>query len=242
VLFERGDGLGGQLALAARAPGSADVARAFVSMSDRRLQKGEVEVRLATAATLDDVVALKPDAVVVATGARPFIDDRIRIDGVESVHAWGVLAGHVPSGCTVIVVDWGGDQGGLDAAELLAAAGNTVTLAVESVAVGEAVHQYRRNLYLQRLYRAGVEIAHHLRLAEATDGRVELRNVFAPDRAVTFDADLLVIARGRVPDDELSAPLAAAGARVETAGDCCSPRSLEEAVLEGTLAAQRVIA
>src|SRR5262249_2281257 len=95
---------------------------------------------------------------------------------------------------------------------------------------------------MQRIYGAGVEIAHLLRLAGGTDGRVEFRNVFAPDRALTFAADLLVIARGRVPDDELSAPLASTGARVETAGDCCSPRSLEEAVLEGTLAAQRGIA
>src|SRR5262249_18091428 len=229
VLFERADGLGGQLALASRTPGNADAARAFVSMSDRRVREGGVEVRLQAAATVDDVVALRPDAVVVATGARPFADDRIRIDGVESVHAWDILAGPVPSGRTVVVADWGGDQGGLAAAELLAAAGTAVTLAVESVAVGEAVHQYRRNLYLQRLYRAGVEIAHHVRLAGAADGRVQFQNVFAPDRAMTFPADLLVIARGRVPDDELSAPLAATGARVETAGDCCSPRPPGEA-------------
>jgi 2,4-dienoyl-CoA reductase-like NADH-dependent reductase (Old Yellow Enzyme family) len=242
VLFERASAVGGQLALAGRAPGNADVARAFVSMSDRRLRKGGVEVRLGTAATMDGVVALAPDAVVVATGARPFVDERLHLDGVESATAWDVLAGDVPSGRGVVVADWGGDQGGLDAAELLAAAGNAVTLAVESVAVGEAVHQYRRNLYLQRLYRAGVEIVHHLRLAGAANGRVEFRNVFAPDRSATFPADLLVIARGRVPDDELSAPLAAAGLHVERAGDCCSPRSLEEAVLEGTLAAQRVIA
>src|SRR5262249_7066284 len=139
VLFERADGLGGQLALAVKAPGNADVARAFVSMSDRRLRKGKVEVWLQTAATVDDVVALTPDAVVVATGARPFVDDRIRILCDESGHAWDVLAGHVPTGRTVVVADWGGDQGGLDAAELLAAAGNAVTLAVESLALRPAL-------------------------------------------------------------------------------------------------------
>ena len=59
-----------------------------------------------------------------------------------------------PTGRRVVVADWGGDPAGLDAAEVLAAAGNEVTLAVASVAVGELVHQYRRNLYLHRLYRA----------------------------------------------------------------------------------------
>src|SRR5262249_33199018 len=150
--------------------------------------------------------------------------------------------GTVPGGVWGAGGAGGGAGGGLAAAEPLAAGGNAVTLAVESVAVGEAVHQYRRNLYLQRLYRAGVEIAHHVRLAGAADGRVQFQNGFAPGRAMTFPAHLLVIPRGGVRDDELSAPRAATGARVETAGDCCSPRSLEEAVLEGTLAAQRVIA
>ena len=39
-----------------------------------------------------------------------------------------------------------------------------MTLAVASLAAGEPIHQYRRNLYLQRLYRAGVTILHHLEL------------------------------------------------------------------------------
>jgi hypothetical protein len=109
-----------------------------------------------------------------------------------------------------------------------------VTLAVSSVAVGELVHQYRRNLYLQRLYRAGVRIVHHHELAP---GPV-LRNVFARELIEPVEADAVVLALGRVPV-EVEAP---AGTRVERAGDCLSPRSLEEAVLEGTLAARRAVA
>jgi hypothetical protein len=108
--------------------------------------------------------------------------------------------------------------------------------------VGEAVHQYRRNLYLQRLYRAGVAILHHHRLAGASAGEVELSNVFAPERSTRVSADILVLALGRVPEDELAPLLVAAGFRAEEAGDCLSPRSIEEAVLEGTLAARRVLA
>jgi hypothetical protein len=88
---------------------------------------------------------------------------------VEVAQSWDVLAavsdtgppnragfraiGVRHRGLRVVVADWGGDPSGLDAAEVLALAGNDVTLAVASVAVGEGVHQYRRNLYLQRLYR-----------------------------------------------------------------------------------------
>jgi 2,4-dienoyl-CoA reductase-like NADH-dependent reductase (Old Yellow Enzyme family)/thioredoxin reductase len=240
VLLERADRVGGQMALAGSAPGNAEVARSFVSTALKRL--GRVELRLGSEASLESVLALDPDAVVVATGADPYVDERLDLDSVETRHAWDVLAGNVPSGRSVVVADWGGDPGGLDAAELLASAGNTVTLVVESVAIGEAVHQYRRNLYLQRLYRAEVELVHHLAIGSAADGRVTFRNVFAPERQATLTADLLVLAHGRVPHDDLSAPLIEAGARVETAGDCCSPRSLEEAVLEGTLAAHRAMA
>jgi hypothetical protein len=109
-----------------------------------------------------------------------------------------------------------------------------VTLAVASVSVGELVHQYRRNLYLQRLYRAGVRIVHHHELAPGPT----LRNVFAPELETPVDADAIVVALGRVPV-EVEPPQ---GARVERAGVCLSPRSLEEAVLEGTLAARWALA
>ena len=95
-----------------------------------------------------------------------------------------MLAGELPDGDSVLVADWGGDPSGLDAAEVLAAAGKRVTLAVASVAVGELVHQYRRNLYLQRLYRAGVHDPPPSR-ARVGERRGRLRNVFAPE----LDAD-----------------------------------------------------
>jgi len=240
ILFERASCLGGQVALAGAAPGSADLARAFLATAERRLVLAGVESRLGTAATETAVLAIEPDAVVVATGARPFRDQRLSLEGVEVLQAWDVLDGQVPHGRAVVVADWGGDPSGLDAAEVLAGAGNDVTLAVASVAVGEGTHQYRRNLYLQRLYRAGVAILPHLELAGSADGAVRLRNVFAPERTETVEADVLVLAHGRVPEDDLGAALVGAGLLVEEAGDCRSPRSLEEAVLEGTLAAQRV--
>jgi 2,4-dienoyl-CoA reductase-like NADH-dependent reductase (Old Yellow Enzyme family)/thioredoxin reductase len=223
VVIERGERLGGQIALAGAAPGGRELARSFLEDAERRLDDASVEVRLGTAGP-DGVEA---DGIVLATGAAPF-----RRDG--ALTAWDVLAGEMPAGRSVLVADWGGDPSGLDAAELLAAAGKRVTLAVASVSVGELIHQYRRNLYLQRLYRAGVEILHHHELD--ADGR--LRNVFARELAAEVEADAVVVALGRVPV-EVEPP---AGIPCERAGDCLSPRSLEEAVLEGTLAARAVVA
>jgi hypothetical protein len=84
-----------------------------------------------------------------------------------------------------------------------------------------------------------VSTLQHHALARASGGEVELSNVFASELRLRIAADLLVLAQGRVPDDTLAPQLSEAGLRVEEAGDCLSPRSLEEAILEGTLAARR---
>jgi hypothetical protein len=125
-------------------------------------------------------------------------------------------------------------------AELLEDSGNDVTVAVGSAALGESLHQYQRNLYAARLYRAGVRLVHHLELVDADRGRVRFRNLFALELESDLPADLLVLALGRIPDRALVASLAGAGLEVQEAGDCLGPRSLKEAILEGTLASQEV--
>ena len=236
VLLERGERIGGQLALAIGTPGGDGIARAFVD-SHRR-----TEVRLGVDVTSAAIADHEPDAVVVCTGARP-CETALPLHDLAVVAAWDVLCNRLlqasETAGRVVVADWGGDPSGLDAAELLAARGLDVTLAIASVSVGEGVHQYRRNLYLQRLYRAGVTILQHHELRSASEGRVTLANVFAPELETHVEAGLLVTALGRVPNDELAVELRGNGYRVEEAGDCLGPRSLEEAILEGVLAARR---
>jgi pyruvate/2-oxoglutarate dehydrogenase complex dihydrolipoamide dehydrogenase (E3) component len=238
-LFERAARIGGQIALAGAAPMHAEMARALTRNYRRLLEQAGVALHLEEA-NADAVLALAPDAVVVATGAQPFLPD-LDIAGVELLQAWDVLAGPRPRGRRVVVADWGGDAAGLAAAELLDAAGNNVTLAVGSAAFGEGLHQYQRNLYAQRLYRAGLRIEHHAEIAGAKPGRVLLRNVFSPDLETSLEADLLVLALGRVPERTLAGELAGSGVELHEAGDCLGPRTAEEAVLEGTLAAREAL-
>ncbi len=239
VLLERAAWIGGQQALAAASPGGTAIAGGLFANYRRAL--ASVDLRLGVEATPGTVAEVAADAVVVATGARPYVP-RLPLDGIGVASAWDALAEPSAFAGSVVVADWGGDPAGVSVAETLAAAGAQVTLCVSSAAFGESVHQYRRNLYLQRLYRAGVEIRMHLDLAGTTDGTVFFGNTFAPELETALTADWLVLALGRVPADELAPALVAAGHRVEEAGDCLSPRSLEEAVLEGTLAAGRVFA
>jgi hypothetical protein len=55
-----------------------------------------------------------------------------------------------------------------------------------------------------------------------------------------IEADVLALSLGRVPNDELAEELRRHGLRVLEAGDCQSPRSIEEAILEGTMAAREL--
>ena len=233
VVLERTDRIGGQLALAGVAPMHEEVARSLTRNYERLL--AGVDLRLGVEADADAVAALGPDLAVIATGARPYVPE-VALDGVQAVQAWDVLAGAEPSAAQVAVADWGGDPSGLASAELLATAGAEVTLAVGSAAFGESIHQYQRNLYAQRLYRAGVQIEHHLELTGGGPDGVRFRNLFAPELETVLLADLLVLACGRVPERGLAEELAALGVPVAEAGDCLSPRSAEEAILEGTLA------
>jgi 2,4-dienoyl-CoA reductase-like NADH-dependent reductase (Old Yellow Enzyme family)/thioredoxin reductase len=237
VLLERGGRIGGQVALAGAAPMHAELARSLARNYRRLLEAANVETRLETDASSESIAALAPDTVVVATGARPYEPD-LPLGRIEVVQAWDVLRGPRASNRRVVVADWGGDASGLACADLLEAAGNDVTVAVGSAALGETLHQYQRNLYAARLYRARVRLAHHLELVDADRGAVRFRNIFAPELESDLPADLLVLALGRIPDRALVESLTRAGLEVHEAGDCLGPRSLEEAILEGTLAGQ----
>ncbi|MBS1861995.1 MAG: FAD-dependent oxidoreductase [Actinobacteria bacterium] len=233
VVLERAERTGGQARLAGAAPGHVETTQALVANYEMLLDRDNVEVRLDAAADLGTIEALEPDLVVLATGASPFMPKTLGSDDV--LQAWDVLAGARPTG-PIVVADWGADPVGLDCAELLAAAGCEVTLVAAAPMPGYAVHQYARNLYMARLERAGVRIEAGLELDSIDEGEARFRSIFAPERETSFAADRVVVALGRVPDDGLAPELRAAGIPFLTAGDCRSPRGLEEAILEGTLA------
>jgi 2,4-dienoyl-CoA reductase-like NADH-dependent reductase (Old Yellow Enzyme family) len=241
VLLERRETIGGQVAIAAAAPAHGEQALALTANYASLLT--DVDLRLGVDACAEALLGLSPELVVLATGARP-APARHPLEGIDVVPAWEVLDGTVRPSGRVIVSDWGGDPAALDCAELLAASGCEVTLAVGAVMPGETVHQYARNQYLGRLARAGVTIADRHGLVSAAGGEVVFANVFAPELERSLPADVLVLSHGRVPEDGLEQQLRARACpfALAVAGDCRSPRGLEEAILEGTMAARDGVA
>jgi NADPH-dependent 2,4-dienoyl-CoA reductase/sulfur reductase-like enzyme len=238
VVFERAEGPGGQMRLGVPAPGKREIATGLIATLEAWLEGCETRYR--TAADAELVLAERPDRVIDATGAVAY-EPAIGGEGPAVVQAFDVLAG-AATGRQVFVHDWGGDWTGLDVAELLAERGCAVRLATSAAAFGDAIHQYQRNLYLERLDRAGVDLVHHVRVTGLRAGGLELRNVFS-DREMSVDGvDTLVVSAGRSSSNELYERLTREGADVLRAGDVLSPRSFEEAIREGTDAGLRPLA
>ncbi|MGH2858864.1 MAG: FAD-dependent oxidoreductase, partial [Solirubrobacteraceae bacterium] len=228
TLVERGPEIGGQLRLAGLAPAHAETWERHRRSTVSRLRAADVEPRFGTVA--DAAMAASFDVAVLATGARPYAPALAQVRAVV-IQAWEAIGDPASVAGPALVADWGGGWDGLDAAERLAGTGIPVTLACAATVPGETLHQYQRNLYLARLHELGVEVIHHHELAG--DGR--LRHVFSGRLVEPPDAATIVLAQGRVPADELWAELESHPGAVR-AGDVLGPRTLEEAVLEGTLA------
>ena len=233
TVLERETEPGGQLRLAGLAPAHTEMWERYRRSTAARLEAAEIDVRCGV--TADAATVAEFDIVVLATGARPYLPEVPRSAlGPVITTAWEAIVD--PSALTgpVVIADWGSAWEGLDAAERLAGAGRTVTLACAAPVPGETLHQYQRNLYLARLDDLGVEILHHHELTLDGDA-AGLRHVFSGRERPLPPAATLVLAQGRVPADELWAELADHPGAVR-AGDVLGPRTLEEAVLEGTMA------
>ena len=69
---------------------------------------------------------------------------------------------------------------------------------------------------------------------------MRFRNLFAPELESELPADLSSSRWAASPSARSRRLWPARGLEVHEAGDCLGPRGLEEAILEGTLAAQAV--
>jgi 2,4-dienoyl-CoA reductase-like NADH-dependent reductase (Old Yellow Enzyme family) len=126
TVFEAQPDPGGQVRLTAQSPRR----REMISIIDWRMVQcaaRDVEFRFNTWAEAEDITALSPDVVIVATGGMP--NTELFESGKEQdlvVTAWDLIAGDVKPAQNILIYDESGDHPALMAAEVAAEAGAKV--------------------------------------------------------------------------------------------------------------------
>jgi thioredoxin reductase len=242
TLLERDDALGGQVRVAALAPHRAEYGRSIAWLA-RQLEAVGLDVRLRTEATVEGVLALQPDAVVVATGAAPRTAPWPGADGPHVVTADAVLLGRAPvrRGQRCVVIDDDGHMRGPGAAEALLDAGGEVEIVTRETLVGVDIDPTLRPALYRRLFTKGAVMTPLTAVVEIGPRAVRVEHVYS-GQARALAADLVVLALGGEARAELYEGLRAAAPRLEVhrVGDGVAPRRLSDALLEGTRAGRLV--
>lgn len=204
VLLEASDRLGGQVNLAAKAPGREEIA-GIAGWLAAELEILGVEVRFNTYAEADEVEALAPDVVIVATGGLP--DTSFLEAGEDLVTSvWDVLGGYAELGGSVLLYDDHGWHQGPSTAVALARKGVQVEMVTPDRMIGFEVGATNFPNYLGDLYRHAVKLTPDLELRTVRrDGNrlvAGFWNEYA-EAVVERIVDHVVVEHGTLPADEL---------------------------------------
>ncbi len=241
-LYEKTNRLGGQWNIAsAQRPELGDLTKYLA----RGLEKAGVEVFLNQEVTSDIVADSKPDALVIATGARPASLDVPGINGKNVVLATDVLAGKVSVGARVVVV--GGRLVGLCTAVYLAEQGKKVSIVTRS-SIGRGLTQSNKLALMDGLIKYDVCTYPNCTLDSVTEnganivwdsgepvvrGGEQFELLFLP-------AETVVLAIGARSERRLGEELSGVLSEVYQIGDCKEPRDVFAAIHEGSMVARKI--
>ena len=220
--------LGGKLRWEAGLPGREEYARLLDWMERRALAAG-VKLELGRRASAADVLALRPERVIAATGSHPRRPEGFDGEGV-SVRDWrmdGAANG------TAVLFDMDHGAATYAAADALAQRHARVVLLTPRTQLARNVNYCSALGVYRRLYQAGVEIVHAAEPVRLKQGVLVWRNVFTGREQQVDDVGSFIWATPRIADDALAAELRQAGLDVRLAGDCMAPRNLFCAIHEG---------
>jgi mycofactocin system FadH/OYE family oxidoreductase 2 len=238
TLFERAGRVGGQVSVAASAPGRAEFGAIAASLAARAARLG-VRVRTGQEVSAGFLLAEAPDAVVLATGSRPGRPGWAR-GGRRVADVREVIEGTVAPAGTVVVVDELGFHPATSAAELLAERGCEVEVITSGMVVGQDLG-LTLDLELWNIQARARGIRQRtdvvvLDAEGAPDGPLVLRLLHHPTgTAQELACDWVACAIPALPEDTLWRELAAVPPPFEVlrVGDCVAPRRAHAAIIEG---------
>ncbi len=248
TLIERRDRVGGQLRLAASVDGREEIG-GVTKYLETQVNKLGVDVRCGWAPTAEEVRALDPDHVIVATGSAPGPDiigniarGQLETPGLDREHVvnvWDVLEHDAHVGRRVVVADDGeGTWKAISLALQLSERGHDVHLVTPLPYVGAKLGPFTQNKLVPRIFASTITPHPFASIASVSDTSVALteRGI---ERTID-DVDTVVLAGWHRPVNDLYFAVKRMGIPVQRVGDAIACRTMLEAVHEGERAARRV--
>jgi 2,4-dienoyl-CoA reductase-like NADH-dependent reductase (Old Yellow Enzyme family) len=248
TLIERRKRTGGQLRIAEKIKGRGELG-GVIDHLDVMIAKYDVDLRLGWAPSPEEILALEPDHVIVATGSAPGADivgnlaQGIRFTpGLEQEHVlsvWDVLEEGERVGPHVVIVDDG--EGGWKSIGLaleLQDAGHRVEMVTPLPYVGAKLGPFSANLAVPRIHASGMTTRPFTTVTAVNGPTVEIVAAGRPETIT--DVDTVICAGWHRPVNDLYFALKDRGVPVERVGDAIASRTMMEAVHEGERAARRI--
>jgi 2,4-dienoyl-CoA reductase-like NADH-dependent reductase (Old Yellow Enzyme family)/thioredoxin reductase len=233
TLCEKKDYLGGTLFTASAAPLTREW-RSYTKWHQRQIKKLGVKVHLGTEVTSDYIDTMRPDAVIVATGANPRRD----IPGSEHslvVTEDDALLKNCGVGNKVVVL--GGAFWDVETAISLASEGRDVTLVRETPTIDMNKIGLLKGMSILtgKLQQSGVKPMFSTKVADIKANGVA---VIDPDgNALFLEADTVVLSLGRASERSLADSLVDSDFDIHEIGDCVIPNNVAEAVYDARVVA-----
>lgn len=245
VLFEKEDTLGGKFAHSPKFPNGRELSHVPAYLAPA-IERAGVDIRLGTEATVEAVMAEKPHAVIVATGAEPFAP-QIPTDGsVPIIAPWRMEDIHrIPDGGDNIVMM---DEDGYfwasaiaEAALAKAGKGRRLTIATRFFETFRELPMVSRIASLRALDKGGAKLLTSMTVDRIQDGRVVFKHYLTGrEEFVREVAAVLWVGqqktRSKIFDDLKKAGMD----RTRIIGDAYAPRRLPVAMVEAHTTARTI--
>lgn len=228
TIWEKGPELGGQLKAASIAPHK-DRTGALLPYYIKELKRLGVEIKSGIEITPDKIKQFAPDAIVIATGAKPMAPEIPGLEEARPVQAVDVLLSRVKVGEEVAII--GGEMVASEVGEFLAAKGKKVTMSRRGMEMAQKVNPFLREHLLERLRKAGVNMLTGVTYEKATNNSLKITT--KDGKSKTIKADTIVLAAGAVSENRLYQNMKDIVAETYLVGDSISPRNIRDAIAEG---------
>lgn len=233
TLFEKANELGGQLLLAAKPPGKEKISW-FRDYLLHQVNHQRINVRRECPVTLETIVQENPNAVILATGAMPLIPDLPGIRNPSVCTAWEILEGKKEIEEKVVLVVGGGTVGCETA--LYLSPRNKKVMVIEMLGdIAPDMEFINRMDLMSQIQESKIEVLLEKKVERIGSNGVVLLNREMKEEEVK--GEVVVLAVGTTPVNELANGLAAIVGETHVVGDCLRPRKIYDAVYEGFRAA-----